>query len=126
MKIRYVFAAYTLVMGVLLFFIMASFQRDTPRGRDMVYYNEQFLLAEKAIEAGREKEEVEAEFGCEILFTKDRDYQMKLQDALQREALILDYFRGEELAGKIVWRAITTKWRRKGKGRCLFFSLCSF
>lgn len=130
MKIRYAFAAYTLVMGVLLFFIMASFHQDMPCGRDMVYYNEQFLLAEKAIAAGREKEEVEAEFGCEILFTKDRDYQIKLQDALQREALILDYFRGEELAGKIVWNLRESHFNKMEEKRerqmLLFFALQLF
>lgn len=124
MKMRYILAAYTLFMGVLLFSILAFFKEGMPSGRDMVYYNEQFLLAIEEVEAGRDREQVEEKYECEILFVEDSEYQIKLQDALQREALILDYMRDGELTGKIIWNSKESRYREmeeKLERRTLFF-----
>ncbi|MDE6903625.1 MAG: HAMP domain-containing histidine kinase [Lachnospiraceae bacterium] len=103
MKIRYIPAVYTLVMGVLLFSILAFFGRDTDIGRDMVFYNEQRHLAEGAVKEGKDRQWIQEVYRCEILFVPDRDYEVKLCHAQKREALIFDYMEDENLAGKIIF-----------------------
>lgn len=103
MKIRYFLLVYTAFMLAIFFYMYTSFANKPTEKRDMVFYNEQCILVSKQISEGRKIEEIEKEYGCEILLCKDSEYEMKLQDALQKEALLLDYFEKNQLAGKIVW-----------------------
>lgn len=103
MKIRYFLLVYTAFMLAIFFYMYTSFANKPTEKRDMVFYNEQCILVSKQISQGRKIEEIEKEYGCEILLCKDSEYEMKLQDALQKEALLLDYFEKNQLAGKIVW-----------------------
>jgi len=103
MKMRYFMAVYTLVFGVLLFSLLGMFQKEVFPGRDMVYYNEQSILAAKGIEEGKTREEIWKAYHCQVLFFFDKDYQIKLQDAVNREGLVLDYLDGQKLLGKFVF-----------------------
>lgn len=103
MKIRYFLLVYTAFMLAIFFYMYTSFANKPTEKRDMVFYNEQCILVSKQISHGRKIEEIEKEYGCEILLCKDSEYEMKLQDTLQKEALLLDYFEKNQLAGKIVW-----------------------
>ncbi len=95
MKMRYFMAVYTLVFGVLFFSLLGMFQKEIFIGRDMVYYNEQSILAAEGIEEGKTREEIWEAYHCQVLFFSDKDYQIKLQDAVNREGLVLDYLDGQ-------------------------------
>ncbi len=103
MKFRYIPAVYTLVMGVLLFSILAYFGRKPYTGRDMVFYNEQRILAQESITAGMDRQKIEEAYHCKILFISDKDYEVKLSDGQKRAALVFDYMEQKNLAGKIIF-----------------------
>ena len=103
MKIRYWIVGYTTFMVVILLYIGMTFNKQTSVKRDMVFYNEQVILMEEELANGEDLKKLQEQHGCEILLRSDDHYERRLQDALQREALLLDYFVGDELAGKFVW-----------------------
>lgn len=103
MKIRYLAAGCTAIMFCFLLLTCYFFNHQPENQRDMVYYNEQQVLVEREITKGTPIEEVEREYDCQIILREERDYGIELQNALQEEALILDYMEGENLAGKIIW-----------------------
>lgn len=103
MKIRYWIAGYTTFMLLILLYIYIAFANQPTEKRDMVYYNEQCILVTEALQQGTKTEEIEEKYECEILLCSDEAYERKLQNALQEEALLLDYFEDDALAGKIVW-----------------------
>ncbi len=104
MKIRYWLVGYTAIMLLILFYMMSAFAKPSAAGRDMVFYNEQHILVEDEINQGMERNLIEQKYDCEIIFLADAEYEIDLQEALQREALVLDYFRDDILIGKIIWK----------------------
>ena len=100
MKIRYWIAGYTTFMLLILLYIYIAFANQPTEKRDMVYYNEQCILVTEALQQGTKTEEIEEKYECEILLCSDEAYERKLQNALQEEALLLDYFEDDALAGK--------------------------
>lgn len=103
MKIRYFLLGYTACMLFIFLCLYTSFSDQPSDKRDMVYYNEQCILVSEELSKGRELDEIEKQYGCQILLCTDSEYKIKLQNTLQKEALVLDYFEGENLAGKIIW-----------------------
>lgn len=92
-------------MGMLLLLLGVSyaFNSHTVKKRDMVYYNEQKILVETAIGQGKERIDIERKYDCNILLLDDKDYEIELQNWLQKEALVLDYRNKDKLIGKIIW-----------------------
>ena len=103
MKVRYWIICYTVGMLLLLWGIDCLFHNHVTKTRDMVYYNEQQILVETAINQGEKIKDIETEYDCHILFLNDKNYEMELQNWLQKEALILDYRMKDKLIGKIIW-----------------------
>jgi len=103
MKIRYWVIGYTAIMLVILWCFLSAFRKEAAAGRDMVFYNEQRILVETEIAQGIERDAVEQKYNCEIILRLDENYEIDLQDALQKEALVLDYFQEDILIGKIIW-----------------------
>ena len=103
MKIRYWIAGYTAIMLLLFFCLISAFTKDEKTSSDMVFYNEQRILVEKEIAQGVERGVIEQKYSCDILLRSDEEYEIDLQSALQKEALILDYFQDDVLEGKIIW-----------------------
>lgn len=90
-KLRYWFLVYLAVMLLFLGSIGYGFARmDAGGGRDMVFYNGQRALAERALQDGEDRTRIEQEYGCRILLFSDEDYAIRLGDAYQNEALIMD------------------------------------
>lgn len=103
MKLRYLLVGYIAIM-LCIFLAMHFSDGQTVKQRDMVYYNEQRFKITEELQRGVEPTEMEEKYECEILLLSDERYALRLQEALKKEALILDYFQGETLAGKIVWQ----------------------
>lgn len=89
-KLRYWFLVYLAVMLLFLGSIGYGFARMDADGRDMVFYNGQRALAERALQDGEDRTRIEQEYGCRILLFSDEDYAIRLGDAYQNEALIMD------------------------------------
>lgn len=89
-KLRYWFLVYLAVMLLFLGSIGYGFARMDADGRDMVFYNGQRVLAERALQDGEDRTRIEQEYGCRILLFSDEDYAIRLGDAYQNEALIVD------------------------------------
>ncbi len=103
MKIRYWLIGYTGLMLLLFVFGLSSFREQSATKRDMVYYNEQRMMIEDELIQGKAVADIEARFDCDILLRTDEKYKIHLQEAVQKESLIVDYMRGNELIGKIIW-----------------------
>lgn len=103
MKIKYWLIGYTAVMLILFLYIYTSFANQSSSNRDMVYYNEQYILISEELEQGKSRDELEEKYDCEIILLSDEDYEINLNDALKNEALVLDYFVDDALNGKIIW-----------------------
>lgn len=115
MKIRHYFIGYTAVMLLIFLYMLHSFSAQSEQSRDMVYYNEQRILVEEAMEKGTEENVIENEYGCEILLRSDEKYEVKLQKALQKEALVLDYFKDDDFSGKIIWNEKESQYEEMKK-----------
>lgn len=110
-KLRYWFFLYLAAMFCFLLAIRYGFQRSDADGRDMVFYYEQRVLAEQALQRGEDRERMEQEYGCQILLFSDENYEIALGSAYQNEALIMDLMLEEgtaftetpAFAGKIIW-----------------------
>lgn len=89
-KLRYWFLVYLAVMLLFLGSIGYGFARMDADGRDMVFYNGQRALAERALQDREDRTRIEQEYGCRILLFSDEDYAIRLGDAYQNEALIMD------------------------------------
>lgn len=99
-------------MLLLLLGVNGVFHSHTAKTRDMVYYNEQRILVENAIEQGEARSDIEREYGCNILLLPDKTYEIELQNCLQKEALIMDYRNKDKLLGKIVWNIKEENYQR--------------
>ena len=119
-KLRYWLFCYLAVMLSLLLFIGYGFERTDAEGRDMVFYHEQRILVQQALQRGENRERVEREYGCRILLFSDEDYEIALGGAYQNEALIMDLIWEREpetarqdggAAGKIVWNVSEQRYR---------------
>ena len=88
MKIRYWIIGYTTIMFLILGYLLSSFKNQTVSGRDMVYYNEQYILISNALNQGIEREQIEKEYGCQIILVGDKKYKIQLQESLKNEAFI--------------------------------------
>lgn len=117
-KLRYWFFLYLAVMLMFLLFIGYGVRRTDVTGRDMVFYNEQCMLAERALKQGEDRERIETEYGLGILLFSDEDYEIRLSAAYRDEALIMDLMgdnapetaqdaavseRQRVFIGKVVW-----------------------
>lgn len=112
MKIKNIVVGYTLGMLLLLFVMFHIFTSETSASRDMVFYNEQRILVEKAMDRKEQISEIEEKYGCSIYLLTDKNYDIELDEALQEEALIFDYRKGKELKGKIVWNVEEKKYQK--------------
>ena len=119
-KLRYWLFCYLAVMLLLLLFIGYGLERTDAEGRDMVFYHEQRILVQQALQRGENRERVEREYGCRILLFSDEDYEIALGGAYQNEALIMDLIWEREpetarqdggAAGKIVWNVSEQRYR---------------
>lgn len=103
-------------MLFLLLGIDCLFHNNVTKTRDMVYYNEQQILVETAIKQEKEITDIEKEYDCHILFLNNENYEMELQNWLQKEALILDYRNKDKLIGKIIWNIKEESYQKMEKG----------
>lgn len=103
MKIKYLLMGYTALMLVAFLYLSLSFSKKSSLERDMLFYNEQCMLVEQEIAKGKDCNQIEERYQCQIIFREDEKYEIVLQEALKKEALIFDYFEENNLAGKIIW-----------------------
>lgn len=128
-KILIVYTVFLLV----LFSVGLFYEDEKTDKRDMVYYNEQRNFIEKDLARGMSREQVEENYSCRVIFLTDSDYERTLQEALQKEALVVDYFVGSKLAGKIIWnenerhfQAMEKRLRRRMTAVSGFVFLCGY
>ncbi len=103
MKIRYPAAAFTVFMCLILAYFLLSTGESEQASLDMVYYNKELKEISEAVRAGVERENLEAEYDCSLLFLTDQDYKSRLNEALLKGYVILDYEEEQAVAGKVIW-----------------------
>lgn len=103
MKIRYLAAAFTVFMCLVLAYFLLSTGDNEQAPLDMVYYNKELKEISEAVRSGVEREKLEAEHDCSLLFLTDQDYKSRLNEALLKGYVILDYEEEQSVAGKVIW-----------------------
>lgn len=103
MKIKYLAAAFTLLMGMVLSFFWIETDKDGKEAIDVVYYNKELKKISREADAGIERTDLETEYDCSLLFLTDKDYKSRLNDALVSGYVILDYERDGAVLGKVIW-----------------------
>lgn len=103
MKIRYIAASYVVLLLGIMAVIYTVCMKESTVSVDMVHYNEQLKQIESGLSEKVEKEDLERRFDCEILYLTDRDYEIRLNEALRSQAVILNLENREETVGKVVW-----------------------
>lgn len=116
MKMKYLAAAFTLFMGI----IMAYFWMETGGAKeaalDMVHYNKELKNISRAADEGTERRDLETEYDCSLLFLTDKDYRSKLNEALTAGNVVLDYEKDGMILGKVVWdmeNRVQNRWKEQ-------------
>lgn len=114
MKIKYLAAAFTLFMGIIMAYFWMETKGSDQAPLDMVYYNKELKNVSRAAEEGMEREALETGYDCSLLFLTDRDYRSRLNEALASGNVILDYEKDGVIVGKVVWdreNRLQNRWK---------------
>lgn len=114
MKIKYLAAAFTLFMGMIMAYFWLETAGDGQRALDMVYYNKELKTISRAADTGMERTDLETEYDCSLLFLTDGDYKSRLNEALSSGNVILDYEKDGVIVGKIIWdreNRLQNRWK---------------
>ena len=116
MKIKYLAAAFTLFMAMIMAYFWVETDRNEQTVLDMVYYNKELKNISRAADTGMERTDLETEYDCSLLFLTDGDYKFKLNEAISRGNVVLDYEKDGAIAGKIVWdreNLLQNQWKQQ-------------
>ena len=116
MKIKYLAAAFTLFMGMIMAYFWLETAGDGQAVLDMVYYNKELKNISRAADEGMERTDLETEYDCSLLFLTDRDYKSRLNEAVASGNVILDYEKDGVIAGKIIWygeNRLQNRWKQQ-------------
>lgn len=114
MKIKYLAAAFTLFMGMIMAYFWLETAGDGQRVLDMVYYNKELKTISRAADTGMERTDLETEYDCSLLFLTDGDYKSRLNEAISSDNVILDYEKNGVIVGKVVWdreNRLQNRWK---------------
>lgn len=116
MKIKYLAAAFTLFMGIIMVYFWLATAGDKQAALDMVYYNKELKNISRAADTGTERTDLETEYHCSLLFLTDRDYRSRLNDAIATGNVVLDYEEDGVILGKVVWdreNRLQNRWKQQ-------------
>lgn len=116
MKIKYLAAAFTLFMGIIMVYFWLATAGDKQAALDMVYYNKELKNISRAADTGTERTDLETEYHCSLLFLTDRDYRSRLNDAIATGNVVLDYEKDGVILGKVVWdreNRLQNQWKQQ-------------
>lgn len=116
MKIKYLAAAFTLFMGIIMVYFWLATAGDKQAALDMVYYNKELKNISRAADTGTERTDLETEYHCSLLFLTDRDYRSRLNDAIATGNVVLDYEKDGVILGKVVWdreNRLQNRWKQQ-------------
>lgn len=114
MKIKYLAAAFTLFMGMIMAYFWLETAGDGQRVLDMVYYNKELKTISRAADTGMERTDLETEYDCSLLFLTDGNYRSRLNEAISSGNVILDYERDGVIVGKVIWdreNRLQNRWK---------------
>lgn len=116
MKIKYLAAAFTLFMGIIMAYFWLETAGDEQAALDMVYYNKELKNISRAADTGTERTDLETEYDCSLLFLTDRDYKSRLNEAIVAGNVVLDYEKDGVILGKVVWdreNRLQNRWKQQ-------------
>ena len=102
MRIRDLYIVFVLFMLFILGLFFGINKQSEYRGRDIVYYNDQLFKIEEDLENGKNPGDIEDEYGCVLVFSKDLDDPV-LSQLYRQNAFVLDLSRDGEYIGKVAW-----------------------
>lgn len=95
-------AVFTIMMIVGLLVFVKVEKATEYTGRDILYYNDLLFRIESDLSFGRSEEEIENEYGCSVIMSKEIS-DPELLTMYSDGALVLDLVVDGEYAGKVAW-----------------------
>ncbi len=125
MKIRYLAAVFTLLIGIVMAHFWTETSADEQVAVDMVYYNKELQEISNAVREGQKEEAIETAYDCSLYFIGEENYKASVNDAIVSGFVVLDYEEDETVKGKVVWdREIRQKQEWKQEFRRSVINTC--
>ncbi|MCR4851464.1 MAG: HAMP domain-containing histidine kinase [Lachnospiraceae bacterium] len=102
MRIRDLYIVFVLFMLFILGVFFGINKQSKYSYRDIVYYNDQLYRIEDEINNGKNPGDIEEEYGCVLVFSKELDDPV-LSQLYRQNAFVLDLSRDGEYIGKVAW-----------------------
>lgn len=101
-QLRQLTAVFTVMMIAGLLIFLRVEKNTAYTGRDIVYYNDLLHKVEEDLVLGRSEEEIESEYGCSVIMSKEIS-DPELLTMYSDGALVLDLNVKGEYVGKVAW-----------------------
>lgn len=113
MKLKYITIVFTL--GMLLVMLVVSKQKDGEQYHtvDMAELNKKYNEIVRALESGQEILSLERKYECVIYLKTDIDFESKVNNALLKNKICMDYFKYDVLVGKIIFPGMSDYFRQQ-------------
>ena len=102
MRIRKLAVVFTLLMFAFLYSLVHLYKQTSVQKRDIVYYNDLLYRIEADISSGRDIDQIENDYKCQIIFSKEIN-DPELVEMYANEAFVLDLVVDGEYVGKVAW-----------------------
>ncbi len=97
---------FTLFMAGVFFAVILR-KNEVTEKRNMSYYNDQLYEIGEAYSSGKTEQEIEEEFGCNIIFVTDGGLgNSELSSQYAKRALVMDFAPEGEVIGKVAWNEV--------------------
>lgn len=107
MKLRYYLVTINIFLLVLFAFGISRLNAYTLKTEDMAILNGEYKSIEADLRDGKNREELNEEYQCKIIYTTDVEYTKQLYQALSKQDIVFDYTKDGNLYGKIIFEQNT-------------------
>lgn len=115
MRIRKLVILFTAVMLFFLLLFTTLLSLTGFEKRNIVYYNDLLYRIEDDMAAGRDIGEIEKEYKCTIVLSKELD-DPRLSELYSNEAFVLDLVVNDEYIGKAAWQDLMERNENLSRG----------
>lgn len=102
-SLRRIFISFTIFMLIAIGLFWSLSRKTTYGKRDIVNYNDLLHRVEQALEAGQSEEDVEKQYSCQVIFSKEIN-DVELAELYSTGALVMDLDLNDEYVGKVAWK----------------------
>jgi signal transduction histidine kinase len=103
MKIKHLAVIFTIIIASFLGMMLRQIRNDAQDTVDISSLNASFKQIVSALSSGKDTQELEELYNCEIYLKTDSNYASEVIEAIQNNKILMDYELGDKLLGKVVF-----------------------